>query len=471
VSGAAIGQAAACVAVTVISGWLYRLSSGLRPVAVAVWAAPLPLLILAPRVPWVAAVSVAAGAWLIGQLGLWSYYTRDVKMPRPLTAVQFAAGCVGVAFIMGLARAHLMNGHLALAALAIPVAWAAMEFLVAFRSPHGAWWSLAYTQADVPTITQVASLTGVWGITALLAVPASVVAAVTAPAGTNGERVVVLLVAAAVVAALMGYAVRRRRRAVVGEQVHVGLAVVEQPDGPVPIDSPEGALLVSRYVERVRLLAGRGARVIVMPEVTFTVHEVRMADQLQLWRGRRWSWAWTSWSEWSAWLRPGRPMSRRSSAPAATHQANTRSITCCPGWRPPTDQVATLLYLPNERRIGVLICKDLDFPGLVRTYRRGGAEMLLAPAWDFVRDGWLRSRMAILRGVESGVAVARVARGGLATVSDALGRIAVEADTSEGAAVDAKLPLAAAPTAYSRLGDWFGWCCVAATALMAVTLI
>jgi hypothetical protein len=53
------------------------------------------LLVLAPRVPWFAAVSVAAVAWFIGQLGSWSYYTRDVKMPRRLAAVQFVGGCAG----------------------------------------------------------------------------------------------------------------------------------------------------------------------------------------------------------------------------------------------------------------------------------------------------------------------------------------------------------------------------------------
>jgi apolipoprotein N-acyltransferase len=129
-----------------------------------------------------------------------------------------------------------------------------------------------------------------------------------------------------------------------------------------------------------------------------------------------------------------------------------------------------LLYLPNDPRVGVLICKDLDIPRLARAYRRGGARILLAPAWDFGRDGWLHSRMAVVTG-ESGVTVARVARAGRATVSDALGRIVVEADTCQGRAVDATGPLAAASTLYSRLGDWFGWCCMAATALIAVTLI
>jgi apolipoprotein N-acyltransferase len=77
--------------------------------------------------------------------------------------------------------------------------------------------------------------------------------------------------------------------------------------------------------------------------------------------------------------------------------------------------------------------------------------------------------MAVVRGVESGVAVARVGRAGRATISDAFGEIVVEADPSEGRAVDARVPLVARPTVCSRLGDWFGWCCVAATTLFAVT--
>ncbi|MCF0094296.1 nitrilase-related carbon-nitrogen hydrolase [Micromonospora sp. MH99] len=470
-SGAVVGQVAVCVAVAVFSGGMYHLGSGLRPIAVAAWVAPVPLLVLAPRVPWFAAVTVAAGAWLIGQLGLCSYYTRDVKMPSPLVAVQFVGGAAGVASIVGLARAHLVGGHVAMAALALPVAWVAMEFLVARGSPHGAWWSLAYSQADVPTITQVASLTGVWGITALLVLPASIAAAVTAPVGADGERVVVPFVAAALVAALIGYAARRGRRAVAGEPTHVGLAAVEQPDGPVPIDSPDGVVLLARYIERVRLLAGRGAGVIVLPELTFSVDEARMVEQM-------------------------RPLARTAvdlsvdvvvgvARLAETGAANVAAVFGAGGdpptmyekhhlvpgleaaYRPGRD----LLHLPNDRRIGVLICKDLDFPGLVRAYRRGGAQMLIAPAWDFARDGWLHSRMAVVRGVESGVAVARVARTGRATISDAFGRVLVDVDTSEDGTVDATFALAATPTIYSRVGDWFGWCCVTAAVLTTVTLI
>ncbi|MDT0345893.1 nitrilase-related carbon-nitrogen hydrolase [Streptomyces litchfieldiae] len=468
-NGAVVGQVAVCVAVAVLSGLLYRLGSGLRPVPVAMWVAPLPLLVLASRVPWFAAVGVAASAWLIGQSGLWSYYTRDMSMPTLPVAVQFVGGCAGVGCVVGLARAHLVDGHVAEAALTLPMAWAAMEFLVALTSPHGAWWSVAYTQADVPAVTQVASLTGVWGISALLALPASVAAAVTAPEGTSGERLLVLLVAVAVVAVLAGHAVARDRRVISGELVHVGLAAVEQSGGPVPIHSPEGAVLVSRYVAGVRLLADRGAGVIVLPEVTFAVDESRMAEQMR------------PLAQAAADLRVDVVVgvARRGETGAANVAVVLGAVGESPGqyekhhlvpgleaaYRPGRD----LLYLPHDPRVGVLICKDLDFPRLVRAYRRGGARILLAPAWDVGHDGWLHSRMAVVRGVEAGVAVARVARAGRATVSDAFGRVIAETDTSEGGTADARVPLAAAPTLYSRLGDWFGWCCLAATTLIAVT--
>ena len=47
--------------------------------------------------------------------------------------------------------------------------------------------------------------------------------------------------------------------------------------------------------------------------------------------------------------------------------------------------------------------------------------MLLVPALDFTGDGWLHSRMALVRGVESGLTVVRAAAYGRLTVTDAGG--------------------------------------------------
>ncbi len=108
---------------------------------------------------------------------------------------------------------------------------------------------------------------------------------------------------------------------------------------------------------------------------------------------------------------------------------------------------------------GVAICKDMDFPSWSRAYGRGGARILAVPAWDFVRDARLHSRMAIVRGVENGFSIARVAQQGALTFSDGYGRILTEdssAKTPEALLV-LQLPPGPGSTTYTRFGDWFGW--------------
>jgi apolipoprotein N-acyltransferase len=80
---------------------------------------------------------------------------------------------------------------------------------------------------------------------------------------------------------------------------------------------------------------------------------------------------------------------------------------------------APLIFEHEGVRYGVAICKDMDFPALGREY--AGVAIMLVPAWDFVDDAWLHSRMSILRGVESGYAIARSARNGvLHRISDGI---------------------------------------------------
>jgi apolipoprotein N-acyltransferase len=458
------------LAAGLVSGLLFWMCVRLRPVTVAAWLAPLPLLLLAPRVPEELAIGAAAVAWLIGQLARSRYAIRVLKRPWPMVAVEWLGGCAGIGAITAIARGYMTAGHVLLAAVALPSAWVAMEYLVALRSPHGAWWSIGYTQADRPAIIQVASLTGIWGVSALVMLPAGAVAAATAPAGSMTERLAVLVATVALVAAALGYGRLRTRRPLAGDQVHVGLAA--QPDPPVPAGAPDGAALAAKYLDQVRLLASHGARLVVLPEVVFQVPGERPVDHLQ-------------------------PLARLAGELGVTIVVGIAS--CIPGrsanqalvlggdgrlagtyvkrhliprlearYRPGRE----LLVLPDgHHRLGVIICKDLDFPGLARSYRRGGARLLLAPAWDFGSDGWLHSRMAVLRGVESGVAVARVARGGRATISDAHGGIAVDAVVARATSVSAMVRLTPEPTVYSRLGEWFAWCCVAITAVLVFALI
>jgi apolipoprotein N-acyltransferase len=112
---------------------------------------------------------------------------------------------------------------------------------------------------------------------------------------------------------------------------------------------------------------------------------------------------------------------------------------------------------------GVAICKDMDFPRWLRRYAIGGARMVFVPAWDFVVDGPLHARMAILRGVEGGFAVVRSAQEGLVTISDHRGRILAGKASSESGDVllTGDVPLGPGQTPYSLFGDWFGGASIA----------
>jgi apolipoprotein N-acyltransferase len=114
--------------------------------------------------------------------------------------------------------------------------------------------------------------------------------------------------------------------------------------------------------------------------------------------------------------------------------------------------------LDGQPRIGLAICKDMDFHDIGWAYAARDAQLLLVPASDFIVDGWLHSRMAIMRGVESGFAIARAARNGRLTLSDDRGRVVAEASSERhDAELVGNLPLRHTHTLYARWGDWFAW--------------
>jgi len=101
----------------------------------------------------------------------------------------------------------------------------------------------------------------------------------------------------------------------------------------------------------------------------------------------------------------------------------------------------------------------MDFPRLGREYGRAEVRLMLVPGWDFGRDAWEHSRVAVLRGVEGGYSIVRAARDGFLTISDSYGRVLDQERSSERpyAELEAKVPIGSGMTIYDRIGDTFGW--------------
>ena len=425
------------IVAAVLSGLLWLGGTGLHPIAALTWLAPLPLLLVSVRVRPRTVVIAAIVAWTIGQVGVLPYYYRTLQMPLPAVAGVVLLGAALATGTILLARHLLLAKRPVTAILTVPFVWVLGEYAASLLLPHGAWWSLAYTQAAVRPIVQLTSLTGIWGVTYLLiAVPIAVAARSRAAA-----------------ACLLAFLITTggwflSRPAEQPGTVPVGLVALEQTDDGLPLDQPSGQELLARYRPRVESLISRGAKIIVLPEKTFGVRSEN--DLVDAFRPE---------TDKGVQVIVGAVLKEGGSArnvalvlgPDGTVTTYTKQhlIPGLEDWITPghTDLVV-------DRHFGVAICKDIDFPGLVRGYRDQGATVMLVPGLDFTTDGRLHSRMALVRGVESGLTVVRAASYGRLTVTDANGRVLGEADAGN-ADLLVSAPLEAKSTIYSRTGDWF----------------
>lgn len=459
-------SAAVALAAAALSGVLGYFGTGLHPVAALTWLVPLPVVLAAPRLRWPWALGAAATGWILAQSNLWTYFAHELEMPPGVLVA--VLGFYPLLAVAGTAlfRALLGRGRPVSAALAFPAVWAAGEYLLSIAQPHGAWLSLAYSQAGLRPVVQLASVTGVWGVTFLVVGVPAALAALAAPAV---PRLRLAVGAAVVLLCVGGYATYRLAPAPAGDRVRV--AVLGGPvDGELAPDSAAGRALLSRYTRQIGAAADDGARVAVLPEKVFDTTGRTwplVADPLARLARRRHVDIVVG-----AVVRHGRTAGNVAVAFPATGAAPVTYTKrhLIPGLE--TDEVSPghgpLRQVPGDTRFGLIVCKDLDFPELVRDNRNHGSSVLLAPAWDMGRDGWLHSRMAVTRGVESGSWIVRAGRYGDLTVSDPTGRVVAEANATAhpDAVVVAEVSTATAPTLYARAGNWFAWLCAAAALVL-----
>ena len=138
----------------------------------------------------------------------------------------------------------------------------------------------------------------------------------------------------------------------------------------------------------------------------------------------------------------------------------------------PGDGVIPLVETPYGR-IAVSICYDADFPLQMRQLDRKRADLLLLPSGDWYSISPFHTYMAVYRGIENGCSVLREVTSGLSIGVDYRGRRAGGLDYfREGTKlwlVD--LPIGHTDTIYSRIGDLLAYGCGLLTVLMLLFLL
>jgi len=116
-------------------------------------------------------------------------------------------------------------------------------------------------------------------------------------------------------------------------------------------------------------------------------------------------------------------------------------------------------------KIGNLICYEIIFPGLVRKFVDNGADLLVT----ITNDAWFghtaapyqHFSMAVFRAVENRVPVARAANTGISGFIGSRGRIINKSDIFVEGALTEEIATGGKKSVYTKYGDVFAWLCIA----------
>jgi apolipoprotein N-acyltransferase len=448
-------------AAAIVIGIGLRFVVNLEPIWWLAWIVPGLLFALALRARGWASRGLVALAALIGVSVNVPYLAKVMPLP-PLLLILLLQTLLWM-FTIGVAVRVVRAFESAWTVLALPMIAVSADTLLSHFTPDGNWGSLAYTQADVLPVAQLASVLGLGGVLFVLMLFNSALALAIHRGKRAPGSMAVYGATVAVVIVSVGFGLWRLQTPVHGDRVAFGIASINDfIKGPSTDKSVE---VWRQYEAQVTALAAAGAKFVLLPEkidvLSVADAEARKARLSKLTAANR------------VWLVVGLGVDdgreRRNEAwwfaPDGLLRTNYLKHFMAP---PEREFVAGDEYPVNAidgLNYGVAICKDMHFASLGRGFGARDAAVMFVPAWDFRDDAWMTAHMTKLRGVENGYAVVRSSRDGLLTVSDAYGRMLAVAESAGFPGTSLFAAVNVGPrirTIYTRIGDALGWLCVGA---------
>ncbi|MFG3259861.1 nitrilase-related carbon-nitrogen hydrolase [Streptomyces sp. NPDC048172] len=446
-------------------------------VAVAAWLFPVFLLRFTrrARIGWALlgltlAHAVAGAVWILG-----------IQLPVDGPPVDAMVGCallnllLIVPFLVDRALAvPLRARHPVLATLVFPSARVAVELVVVLISPFGiVFGMLASSQHEVLPLLQIMSVTGLYGVSFLVAW----LAPVADEAWRRPRRRLAPAIAfGAVLVTVLAYG-----------GVVLSTAPVDAPTVRVAGVTPSKSLADAADALPDAESAARGNPAVVRRAMDPVLDDLTSSTGREAAAGAKF----VLWSEAAAWVveedlpslykRVGKIAERQRVhvlvavavlTDAAPHGRNIISMIGPEGnllWEydksrpvpgmeqidPGTDDVPSIST--QYGTIAGLICFDLDFPEAAVN-----ADTVLVPASDWRGFDRLHTEKARLRAIEYGYSVVRQDAHGLAATFDPQGRQLASSNwfsTGQQTMV-AEVPTEGRRSVYARVGDAFGWACV-----------
>lgn len=461
----------AAIAAAIATAVLVWFGNSLTPWWPLMWLAPLPILWFALRAPAWAAGLVAFVGWLAGSVNVLPFFLSQ-QVPFLEWLADFGGLSLSVAIGALIFRALVLRGAVWSGVIALPALWVTLDWARYWWTPHGTSADLAYTQLEFLPFLQLSSITGPWGMSFLLVLfPAAMAAALHLRKSHPRRALRVAGTVCGILLLVLAYGTLRLNESEPRQSLKVGL--VAHDTDIVIRPGPDAQRLWSAYAAEASRLAAAGAQVVVLPEKIAVVPDSTTQDTNALFQSVANSSGATLVvgelhdSPGAAGLtRYNRAMVYR---PHSTVSLYDKEHLLPPWESDETPGTVKLTLARGDTRLGVAICKDMDFTSTALSYAELGTQLMLVPAWDFNGDRTWHGHMAIMRGVEGGFSIARAAKGGYLTVSDDRGRIVAEArsDAAPFATLLTDVPIGHESTLFQRWGNWFAW---VATAMLILVL-
>jgi apolipoprotein N-acyltransferase len=106
-----------------------------------------------------------------------------------------------------------------------------------------------------------------------------------------------------------------------------------------------------------------------------------------------------------------------------------------------------------------IICYDADYPAIVQQSGQNGTGLLLVPSSDWLEIDPAHTHMAVFRAIENGISLVRQAEGSLSIAVDPYGRVLAQTDFfgATDRTMVAQVPVKHVTTIYTLFGRWLEW--------------
>lgn len=439
--------------VSILSGTLFYFSTDFHQSWPLLWFAPIPILIYSYYGQTVSMLAAAFIAFMIGQLNALNYLDTGIPMMPIIYAALFESLIFSLVIFFN--RVLVKKYPHIFSVFIFPGLWVCYEFILSFFSSAGELTSFAYNQLHFLSFVQIASLTGIWGVTFVLLLFSSGISyAIYSKNRIHRISSILFAILLPFLCFLYGHnRLHDQQKSLLS--VTIGMVSIHTKK---LIHDDHALSLSKQYLPLIQEAAQKGAEFIILPEKFVRVTEKNYLKIISLFQKS----AQTNKVNLIVGIARLGEISTNS-AVIIDIRGNVTAVYdkqhLLPGLEDKFTPGEHLVHQKQPFSWGVAICKDMDFYLPSHDYGELQMQLLIVPALDFNIDAWLHARVAIMRGIENGFAIARAAAHGYLSVTDQMGRViditpSFYHDTN---VVVKTIHLYSMNTFYSRWGNWFPW--------------